>query len=180
MPLKSVPVDDSSDQTFLHLFAEQKSFILHLARFYRDEIVAVEDLCQEIFLAAWQAFPRFRQASSFRTWLYRIALNICLQSQRRRQRERRRLAGLCVLCPPSAPMVAAEEAAVRQTQAWKLRAAIRCLPPLDRSLIVLSLDGCMAENIAEISGLTVNAVYIRLHRLRKRLAQAIKEDNDAS
>ena len=77
-------------------------------------------------------------------------------------------------------MVAAEEAAVRQTQAWKLRAAIRCLPPLDRSLIVLSLDGCMAENIAEISGLTVNAVYIRLHRLRKRLAQAIKEDNDAS
>ncbi len=45
-----------------------------------------EDLVQEIFVKAWKALPRFREQSSFYTWLYRIALNCTINFRKKRRR----------------------------------------------------------------------------------------------
>ncbi|MGH2980684.1 MAG: sigma-70 family RNA polymerase sigma factor, partial [Solirubrobacterales bacterium] len=43
-----------------------------------------EDALQEAFLRAWRGLPKFRQRSSLRSWLYRIATNTCLDTISRR------------------------------------------------------------------------------------------------
>jgi len=45
-----------------------------------------EDLVQEIFVKAWRALPRFREQSSFYTWIYRIALNCTINFRKKRRR----------------------------------------------------------------------------------------------
>ena len=46
-----------------------------------------EDLCQEVFLKAWQALPNFKEQSVFYTWLYQIAFNCSIDYIRKRNRE---------------------------------------------------------------------------------------------
>src|SRR5919109_5604845 len=48
----------------------------------RHPMVA-EDIAQEVFLRAYRAIPRFRGEASFYSWLYRIAINLCLNHLRR-------------------------------------------------------------------------------------------------
>src|SRR6516165_4026618 len=43
----------------------------------------VPDLCQEVFLRLYHALPRYREAGTFSTWLYRIALNVARDAGRR-------------------------------------------------------------------------------------------------
>lgn len=45
-----------------------------------------KDLCQEVFLKAWQALPNFREQSVFYSWLYQIAVNCCIDFTRKRDR----------------------------------------------------------------------------------------------
>lgn len=46
-----------------------------------------EDLCQEVFLKAWQALPRFKGGSVIYSWLYRIAVNCCKDYLRKQKRQ---------------------------------------------------------------------------------------------
>jgi RNA polymerase sigma-70 factor, ECF subfamily len=62
---------------FAALVDEHQRYVYNLAlRVLRDENEAL-DLTQETFVRAWTALPNFRGQSQFRTWLYRIATNLC-------------------------------------------------------------------------------------------------------
>lgn len=63
--------------SFAALVDEHQRYVYHLAlRVLKDENEAL-DLTQETFVRAWTALPNFRGQSRFRTWLYRIATNLC-------------------------------------------------------------------------------------------------------
>src|SRR3546814_173456 len=57
-----------------------------LFRSNRNRVAARRDMFQEIVLQAWSAYPRYRQAAAFSTWLYRIALNTAITFQRKSKR----------------------------------------------------------------------------------------------
>lgn len=62
---------------FAELVNEHQRYVYNLTlRILRDENEAL-DLAQETFVRAWSALPNFRGQSRFRTWLYRIATNLC-------------------------------------------------------------------------------------------------------
>jgi RNA polymerase sigma factor (sigma-70 family) len=119
------------------------------------------DLTQELTLALWKARPAFRGESGDATFVHRVAHNAALTWRRGETRRRRRQDGVAAelalrLDNPDAP-----EAGLLE----RLYAAIRTLPPLDRSLILLSLDGLAYEQIAGLHGLTQTNVGARLTRL---------------
>lgn len=131
-----------------------------------------DDLMQELLLALWRAVPAFAGQSKVSTFIYRVAHNAALTWRRGAATYRRRVEAFGV-----EPSRDPEDAvAVRTDEALALvYAQIRQLPPVERSLILLQLDGVSYAAIAEIHGLTENHVGVRLTRIRQKLADALKE-----
>jgi RNA polymerase sigma-70 factor (ECF subfamily) len=67
-----------NQDAFAHLVKRYQKKILNLGYQFSRNQFAAEDLAQEIFLKMWKAAPDFRSQSKFSTWLYRIAVNTCL------------------------------------------------------------------------------------------------------
>lgn len=129
-----------------------------------------EDLTQEVFVKVSQALPSFRGESKVSTWLYRIATNAALDRLRSPAVQR------AARAPVEALELAAEEAPgidqelARQEMSECVRRYIDDLPPPYRSAVLLSEDeGLTNQQIADVLGISLDTVKIRLHRARRRL-----------
>jgi RNA polymerase sigma factor (sigma-70 family) len=131
------------------------------------------DLMQELMLAVWQAVPAFRGGAQASTFIYRVAHNAALtwhRTQRNYRQKVERFGALEISPSASAAGEVREREALEHTYA-----AIRRLPPLDRSLVLLHLDGVGYAEIAEIHGLTEGNVGVRLNRLKQKLTADLKD-----
>ncbi len=130
----------------------------------------VEDVVQEVFLAAFMGLKKFKGHSTLRTWLYSITINKC-RSHRRKKMIRLRVfpgnevkADLAATAPDS--MTAGDFNQVRK--------AVRSLPAKYREPVVLKyLEEFSTEKICEILGLSSNAIYVRLNRGRAMLKEKL-------
>jgi len=142
-----------------------------LCKVYLRDAAEQEDLFQEIAFAIWTALPNFRRDSTERTWAYRIAHNVALSySAKRRRQQCSELPMETLPCDP---------AIEGQVQRNELLDAVHQLKPIDRHLVVLYLEGLTAREIAEVTGLTVDSIGVRLSRMKHRLAVMLhgKENN---
>ena len=154
---------------------------------------AAEDLVQETFVRAWRARATFEGRSTLRTWLYRIATNVCLDAVRRNRHIARpvdatELAGgrapdATVWRSPSPHCVPDDaggsepEAAVvaRETLELALLAAVRHLPPRQRAVLVLRDGlGWSAREAAQAADTSVAAANSALQRARATLARVAR------
>lgn len=132
------------------------------------------DLMQELMLAVWRAAPSFRGESAESTFLFRVAHNAALTWRRRESLRIRRLTDASRQALETAPHGhEGEEALLEQ-----LYGAIQTLCPLDRSLMLLALEGLSYIQIGEIHGLSETNVGARLSRARKKLASLVEQDHD--
>jgi RNA polymerase sigma-70 factor (ECF subfamily) len=122
-----------------------------------------------MMLALWHAVPAFRGEASPSTFIYRVVHNTALTWYRRRRRR--------------VPTEALDETAhaapvsVKVERSEALYRAIRQLPELDRSLVLLYLDEVSYRDISALLGITSSNVGVRLNRIRKRLAGLIEESD---
>jgi RNA polymerase sigma-70 factor, ECF subfamily len=162
-----------------------------------------EDLVQETYLRAWRSFDGFQGRSSVRTWLYRIATNVCLTAIERRGR-RPLPAGLGGPADdPEAPLAAAPEvpwlqpfpdallaaehadpAAMAVSRAGVRLAFVAALQYLSaRQRAVLILRDVLqwpAAEVAELLGTTTTAVNSGLRRARAQLARALPAEDEVA
>ncbi|MFV8756104.1 RNA polymerase sigma factor [Nannocystaceae bacterium ST9] len=143
-----------------------------IERFFRNKLdVGVEDLIQSTFLACVEGRDRFREASSFRTYLFGIAHNLLLAHYRSKQRSVVDFETTSVIdlgASPSGPLTRRDEHAA-------LLRALRSIP-LDFQ-IVLELgywEDLSGPEIAEILGVPANTVRSRLARARAALRAALE------
>jgi len=133
------------------------------------------DMAQEAFLKAFRALPSFRGDSSFSTWLYRIAVNTCLNFRQSRRAPYEPLSEeLPDLRPPVALSIEEGE------RAASVRAAVAKLPEKQRATLILKLYHELThEEVARILGSSVGTVkanlFHALNNLRKTLAGSALE-----
>ena len=136
----------------------------------------VEDVVQDVFLAAFESLHRFRGQSALATWLTSVTLNRCRRHRRgwaARWRRLRRFAGRSEAIEP------ADRPAERDDVVERVRAAVRQLSPADREVVVLyHLQGHAVAEVCELLGATKGAVEVRLHRARRRLKDMLTELGD--
>ena len=119
-------------------------------------------MTQESFVKAWEGLKGFRGKASFRTWLFRIATNLCINRLSRRKPVESLSEDI-----PSAHRDEPEET-FRQRQLREcIGAALESLPADQRSALVLSVYEEMSyEEIAEAMGRSLAAVNMLLYRAR--------------
>ena len=132
------------------------------------------DLMQELLIAVWKAIPEFRGDARPSTFLYRVSHNAALTWKRTQRNYRRKVDELAVEMATMPTGASPHQADALE----RLYAAIRELPELDRSLVLLHLDGLSYREAAEIHGLSETNVGARLSRIRARLAKSLQETND--
>lgn len=137
-----------------------------------------KDVLQETLFAAVRTLPEFRGASSVSTWLYTIARSFCLKKRRTSKFAPERIESLEAHAEASSEVAdhrrtPEEDAAARQTK-QVLDAAIAELDPMYREVLVLrDIEGLPASEVADILGLTVEAVKSRLHRARVAVRERV-------
>jgi RNA polymerase sigma factor (sigma-70 family) len=152
---------------------EHSGILHHVARAFADG-ADQHDLMQELLLAVWRAIPGFRAEAKASTFLYRVAHNTALTWKRTQTNYRGRIERFEKLA--AVPDREAETRSAREAETLTLLyARIRALPPVDRSLILLHLDGIGYAEIAAIHGLSESNVGARLTRLRQALSAAMQE-----
>lgn len=139
-----------------------------------------KDVLQETLLAVARTVKDFRGASSVSTWLYTIARSFCIKKRRRskfapEQEESldARAPGLEARQIPDGARSPEDDLAGRQIEG-ALEGAISGLEPMYREVLVLrDVEGLTAPEVAEVMGLTVEAVKSRLHRARVAVREAV-------
>lgn len=138
-----------------------------LAAAYEADPAERDDLLQDISFALWRALPSFRGECSERTFVYRIAHNRGLTHRaRRRHRVTEPLERAEVVADTAADP---EQATIRNLTRERLMAAVRRLPEGARQVVILSLSGLGASEIADVLGITENNAAVRLSRARRAL-----------
>ncbi len=136
-----------------------------------------KDVVQDAFVQAFLKVDTLQRASSFYTWLYRIAFNVAATHHRRRRPtvsvDQIRLAG------GGEPVDSGNGPTDRLEHAERCRQVRQAIARLNDDcqavLVLREIDGCCYETIAEILELPLGTVRSRLHRARRHLREQLKE-----
>lgn len=152
------------EKQFLDLMERHKRMIYKVCYMYATDEDTLADLYQEVALNLWRAFPKFRGESKPSTWVYRVTMNTCI-TYLRSQKSHPQTVAITLSMAEVLPEVQGKE------NLRELYALIGRLDRLERALIMLWLDERTYEEIAEILGLSLSSVKMRIHRVKAKLKE---------
>lgn len=134
-----------------------------------------EDTMQEVLLKSVPNLPKFESPKALMVWLYKVAKTRCLISRRKSKFAPKEALSLEELMPDRQEMVrlsggaepTPEVSLMRRENAKRLRDAVQQLPPEYRLILVLhDMEELSDGDVAEITGLRLGTIRVRLHRAR--------------
>lgn len=184
---------DEADVIARSLRGDRTAYRL-LVEKYQDRIFALcysllrsredaEDITQETFVKAYLSLKNFEGASSFYTWVYRIAYNMVIDFKRKVKRK----GGDAVQLDEAVQSGAGAEGIIseavdpereleRKQISQRIGQALGELSDPHRAVITLrEVDGMSYDEIAEITGVSKGTVMSRLHYARKRLQELLSD-----
>ncbi len=170
-------------EAFATLVAEHQCYVYNLAlRVLRNEEEAL-DLAQETFVRAWMALPNFRGQSQFRTWLYRIATNLCYNRLPNLRRSLNDLGDDIISEIPETDIAFDNPAHGFESQELRsyLQQAIEELDENYRLLISLRYQNELSyEEIASMLNLPLGTVKTGIFRAKEQLRRALESYQELS
>jgi RNA polymerase sigma-70 factor (ECF subfamily) len=141
------------------------------------------DIAQETFVRVHKYLPSFKGDSSFFTWTYRIAMNLCLDAQRRKGRAERIDATdgdeaeiEAAMDPPSAALAGPQKMALNSELKEKIEEALASLSENHRAILLLrEVEGLSYEELAKVLGIRKGTVMSRLFHARLKMQSKLRE-----
>lgn len=163
------------EETFHTLVDAHKDKLYRICYGYCSNQADVQDVYQEVLIKIWKYLPDFKGDAKITTWLYRIAVNSCLTFV---DSQKKRLERFAPLQEQFAHLnTTTNEAQQEQNEQLQyLRWCIGLLGSMDRSLMLLTLEGLSYDEIAEVTGLSSNNIGVRLHRAKAKLKKMMQDE----
>ena len=166
--------DANRGEALERVLATHAAALARLTASYESRPALREELLQDIAFALWRALPSFRQESSEKTFVMRIATNRALSHIAARPPA---ADGLDAADEVADTLPRPDELAARAQTAGRLESAVRGLPLPLRQVMVLAFEGLANEEIASVLGLTAGNVGVRLHRGKALLKATLGESS---
>lgn len=154
---------------FASVYESHQAMVFRLCRgYFNGDDTLAADATQEVFIKVWQHLAGFRQESNIGTWIYRIAVNVCLTYLKKPARKKE---------------VQSEHLPDRHSEEYdpsteeRLKKMYQCISKLDeasRIIILMVLEGVAYPDIASITGITEENVRVRIHRIKKQLSNCVQ------
>jgi RNA polymerase sigma-70 factor, ECF subfamily len=126
-----------------------------------------KDLEQEILLQVWRSLDRYQGQSNMKTWVYAVAYNTLKYFNRMNHRPETTLESWESI-PARFQYAGASD---RRDEIQVLEAFIQSLGEVDRTVLLMHLDGCSYREISESTAADEGALRVRIHRLKKQFAK---------
>lgn len=147
---------------FAQVVREHKGTIYTVCYMFSKDEDEVADLFQDILINLWKGFSKFRGESNIKTWIYRVSLNTCISSDRKKKRK-----GETV--PLDMNINLFDDSQEDMKQIRMLQGRIIRLGPFDRAIVLLWLENLSYDEIGAIVGITAKNVSVRLFRIKEQL-----------
>ena len=177
---------EGDERAFEQLVADNEKRVYNLCRRLAGNPEDGAELAQEAFLNAWRGLPRFQGESSFATWLYRLATNLCLDHLRAQKRRTQSMGpALSLDDEENGPVQVADqqlqpqEAVERSERRRALERGLASLPDHHRQVLIMrELSGLSYQEIAQVLDLDLGTVKSRIARARLSLRKILLEDGN--
>ena len=154
---------DINEAEFGRIIRENKGTIYTVCYMFSKDKEEVDDLFQEALIKLWQGLSSFKGDSDLKTWIYKVTLNSCISIDRKKKSRKTQplMEGI--------DLFDKNDADNKQTD--MLHARIQRLQPFDRAIVLLWLENMSYQEIAQIVGIDVKNVSVRLYRIKEQLKQ---------
>ena len=156
-------------EEFRWLFAAEYPAVVRTVYFVLHDHARSQEIAQDAFVQLLQHWAKVSRYDFPEAWVRRVAIRLAVRDAKRERR-------LALLRAPN-PV---PTAAVDSVMDVDLLAAIKTLPPQQRSVVVLFYyEDRPMDEIADILGCSVSTGWVHLHRARKRLGALLTEEVDS-
>ena len=170
-------------QAFRALVERYQRRVVQLALAMTKDADEAMDIAQETFVRVHRYLPSFKGDSSFFTWTYRIAMNLCLDAQRRKGRLERvdveqgdEAEIEAAMDPPSAALAGPQRQALNAELRDRIEEALASLSDNHRAILLLrEVEGLSYEDLAKVLGIRKGTVMSRLFHARLKMQNKLRE-----
>lgn len=139
--------------------------------YFCGDVAMASDAAQEIFIKVWEKLGTFRNESSVSTWIYKITVNTCLLYLRKSSSKKEIRTAI-------QPQVISEtDSNEKEEQLQQMYLCIQKLEETSKIIILMTLDGVVYQEIADVIGISEEALRVRIHRIKKKLTQCVQNEN---
>lgn len=171
----NIELEMNTNETFEGVVNTHWSDVFRLGILMFADETEAEEIAQQTFFKAYTAWDSFEGRSSVRTWLFRIAINVCRRNlaTRKRFQGERLYHHIELRRPESDPH--------EEQMTDKVRQALKQLTPPHRLILTLfCIDGMKHQDIAKIFDVPEGTVWSRLHKAKQELKKAFQALEDDS
>ncbi len=167
---------EGDTRAFAELVRAHQQFAYHVALRALNNTQDAEDIVQEAFVKVWESLTSFRHDSRFRTWLYRIVMNLCYNQLPRLRKDINALDQDSIhleLSDTNLDMDPVLRLEGKETLTF-IQQQIKYLPDQYRIMLLLRYQqGCSYAEISEILDVPLGTVKTGIFRARERLKDAV-------
>jgi len=161
------------ENIFLNALEENQEKLFRICSIYSKDQEDAKDLFQEVLVHIWRSMNTFKGNSSIGTWVFRVALNVCLRFKSKHTKNQNRFIRLDSMTISN---LGSEENSGEENE--KLKALRKCVKKLnegDKAIVALYLEGLVYREISSILGLSENHVAVKIKRIKSKLFNCINE-----
>ncbi|TMB07320.1 MAG: sigma-70 family RNA polymerase sigma factor [Deltaproteobacteria bacterium] len=170
-------------KAFRALVERYQRRVVQLALAMTKDADEAMDIAQETFVRVHRYLPSFKGDSSFFTWTYRIAMNLCLDAQRRKGRLERvdveqgdEAEIEAAMDPPSAALAGPQRQVLNAELRDRIEEALASLSDNHRAILLLrEVEGLSYEDLAKVLGIRKGTVMSRLFHARLKMQNKLRE-----